>query len=107
MFFGNNYATHTVYGFGNNLARKLPNVLVAVWTKVSALVLVHAQIKFGSVLDNAFVYGRKQNVVVVVYRRNRDNQMPMVFTGIAPYQSTAAVSTGTVCAQQFFGERFF
>ena len=60
-----NHATYTVHGFGNDLAVKLTDVLVSVGREIVITILVDAEVKFGSMLNNRFIKRREQNVIVI------------------------------------------
>ena len=96
---GENNATHAVNGFGNTVAVKLADVFMPFGAVVVSVVFVDSQIEFGSVLNNGFVDGREDQMVVIVQKRHGHNQQPLVFGCVATRDRCVLIGAFPVSSQ--------
>ena len=93
FFLGHDNTTHTICELWHTFTIEFANVLVSVRAEAVAVILVNAKVKRSSMLNDSFIERRQEHMVFIAQLRDRDNQQPVLFTGVATYNGCTMIRT--------------
>ena len=98
-------STHTVESCWNFVTVELTNVLVTFRAEIIALILVQAQIKLGTMLNNCHIETREQHMILIVQFGNRYNEQSMILSSVTVNNGAARIGTRAVGTKQLARQR--
>ena len=85
-FFFQQYAAYAIGPRGNLFPFKTDDVLVTLGAVVLSLVFVQAKVEFCAMLDDGFIKGGQENVVLIIQFGNWNYEQSIVLSDITPYE---------------------